>query len=86
MADNTKKCDIMMVRLPSGEHICVVAPYCKGEDSGSVYTTTGLLGQIVKCITDYTGDVIDMLETAMPIHIARRIMRTVWEYKEDADA
>lgn len=86
MKDNVKKCDIMMVRLPSEEIICVVAPYCKGEDSGAVYTTTGLLGQIVSCISDYTGDVIDMLEMAMPIHIARLVMKTVWEDKEEGDA
>lgn len=83
--DETKK-DIMMVRLPSGEIICVVAPHCKGEDSGAVLTTTGLMGQIVSCLSDYTGKVFNMLEMVLPIHTARRIMKTSWSEEEGEDA
>lgn len=83
--DETKK-DIMMVRLQSGELICVVAPYYTGEDSGAVLTTTGLLGKIVKCFSDYTGDVIEMIGMAMPIHTARRIMKTTWSEEDVPDA
>ena len=82
--DKAKK-DIMIVRLQSGELICVVAPYYKGEDSGAVLTTTGLLGQIVKCISDYTGDVIDMMSMVMPMHTARRVMKISWESSEERD-
>lgn len=78
--------DIMIVRLQSGELICVVSPYNMGEDSGAVLTTTGLLGQIVKRLSDYTGNVFEMMRITMPIYTARRIMRTTWSEEDVPDA
>lgn len=80
-----KNCDVMMVKLQSGEIICVIAPYGKGEESGAVITTTGQIGKIVKRVCDYTGEILPMMDMIVPVHVARRVMRTTWDEKEGRD-
>lgn len=81
-----KMYDIMLAKLQSGEVICVTAPYAKGEESGAVVTTAGEIGKIVSRVPDYTGEIVAMLDQITHVRKARRVMRTVWDVKEDGDA
>lgn len=78
--------EVLVVRMDTGEKICVCAPYGKTEIGDFVRTKNGLSGVVIKKERDLTGSVMAIAAELTTVYEVSEIWGCYWKAEVTADA